>query len=187
MGHRINLLSIRHWVYDPAYRNGGTRAFSSLVSEICISQVKSLFLPKISKDLLKGDDALIVGLGKNFDEVESIFEHFSEVRNVKIVEWDEEKVDIIERYFKNKISLGKISVFHDDARSMGFIKSESVKFVFFEGVLDLHSEWDMKRIISQCCRVLKKDGIICTPDFSYFDPHGFPLEKIYSCIYKKRN
>ena len=181
MVYKVNLLNIRPWFHDPAYKRWGTRSFSYEVSQICVNYLKTLVFPKFAKDFLKDETYLAVGIGWNFAEALEALEYFEGVK-IKVVEWDKEKVNYLEQYLGN---LEAVTILHEDAREMKIIRDEAVKFISFQGVLDLHSLNDVRRIISECCRVLKKDGVIFSPDFDYLEPRGFPLVKIHNFVYQK--
>lgn len=175
---KINLLpGARKIPSRPGWLDGHDFRFARMESD----RTNSAYMRNLAKQFLERDfkkgshevsQALILGMGRNFDEVSLLADHFRGMREICIVEWDPWKVTDIRQRFARDASRERIKVLCEDARSMRRVADSKVDLVYFSSLLDLHlGNSDDLRILSEVGRVLRPHG------------HAFSLDLL---IYRKR-
>jgi|GEM_PF-3042292 len=174
---KINLLSIppKNFGRKACYAHGCRKFAFSATSDYILERCRPA-LKKLPENFLTQKEALIIGMGNNFEEAELILELFPGVKKIHIVEWDQKNVENIVKYFKEN---QKIVVHYADAEEMFFLSNGQITLAYFNGVLDLHDECCAKQIIEEVIRVVEKEGKIVSSDLSSYVAHP-KRETLYS-------
>jgi hypothetical protein len=122
------------------------------------------------RDFLRRKNALILGMGRVFEEADMLLKYFSGMRRLHIVEWDPDKAAAIRRHFARQTYDGRIRVHLADARDMRRINDERIHLAYFSALLDLHHESVSEvRLLLEISRVLSGKGFAFSLDFMLYN------------------
>lgn len=196
---KINLLpGARKIPSRPKWLDGHEFRFARMESNRATSRYKQdLARQFLERDLKNSShrvrNALILGMGRNFDEVSLLTDHFRDMREIYIVEWDPWKVTAIRQRFARDASRERIKVLCEDARSMRRVADSKVDIVYFSALLDLHlGNHDDLRILSEIGRVLRPNGHAFSLDLLIYRKkerdhlEAVGLERVRSQVYRKK-